>query len=328
MIISNNNLDIVSIIIPTYNRKDELRLCLKKIFLQNYKDLEIVVVDDASVDGTSLMIESDFPKVELLKNKKNVGPSQAKNQAVKHSHGKYVLFLDSDTEMLYPDTVSTMVKIMKDDEQIGELGGELVLDKETGLKQICGFNLLYLNLHTIPAYLETSENDKMKTMMECDFVATSNCMVRSELIEKIGGFDRYYRYTGEDKELGYKIKRLGYKNIIDFRVAVLHAYSKKSRASLSSYDYHRTRIRFFIKNSKVKNILILPIIELYFLFVYIRRLYKNKYYTQGGSRDDEVRIIKGIAWFIELFLAYVWNLVFLPQTIFIRLRNINFLKNE
>ncbi len=94
-----NNKELISINILSYNRKDELRNTLSKVIEQDYKNIEVIVVDNASTDGAAEMIKQEFPSVHLIRLKKNVGIA-GWNEGFKIAKGKYVLVLDDDS---YPE---------------------------------------------------------------------------------------------------------------------------------------------------------------------------------------------------------------------------------
>ena len=85
----------VSINILSFNRHDELRVTLTKVYEQDYKNIEVIVVDNASSDGSPEMVEKEFPHVKLLKLDKNIGVA-GWNEGLKAAKGKYVLVLDDD----------------------------------------------------------------------------------------------------------------------------------------------------------------------------------------------------------------------------------------
>jgi glycosyltransferase involved in cell wall biosynthesis len=86
----------VSVIIPTYNRLPMVKEAVESVLIQDVEDLEVIVVDDGSTDGTSEEISQFGGRVKLLRNDENRGVSAARNKGILHSRGKYVAFLDSD----------------------------------------------------------------------------------------------------------------------------------------------------------------------------------------------------------------------------------------
>jgi len=116
----------LSIIVVSYNTKELLRTCLASIMdnLPSFK-AEILVIDNASTDGSSNMVTEEFPAVKLLRNRQNVGFARANNQLIKDSVGRYVLLLNSDTVVL-PEALEQMVKAMDANPKAGVVGCRLL----------------------------------------------------------------------------------------------------------------------------------------------------------------------------------------------------------
>lgn len=88
----------ISVIIPAKNRKKELEKALNSVSKQTLQPIEIIVVDDGSIDGTYAMLSSKYPTVTVIKNSHSVGGAIARNQGVEQAKGDYIAFLDSDDE--------------------------------------------------------------------------------------------------------------------------------------------------------------------------------------------------------------------------------------
>lgn len=100
----------VSVCIPTYNRKDYLKETLESIFVQTYKDYEIVIVDDGSTDGTEEMIQHiNFPIRYYWQ--ENAGDAAARNKLIELAQAKYITFIDSD-DLLMPNALERMMEVM------------------------------------------------------------------------------------------------------------------------------------------------------------------------------------------------------------------------
>jgi len=104
------NLPLVTVNILSFNRKDELRNTLTKVYEQDYKNIEVIVVDNASRDGSQEMVEAEFPDVILIKMTKNVGIA-GWNEGFKIAKGEYVLVLDDDSFPVQ-STISRGVEIL------------------------------------------------------------------------------------------------------------------------------------------------------------------------------------------------------------------------
>lgn len=110
---------LVTVNILSYNRRDELRVTLTKVYEQDYKNIEIIVVDNASSDGSPEMVQKEFPEVQLIKLNKNVGIA-GWNEGFKAAKGEYVLVLDDDC---YPDkySITISVKELKNNQKLGAI---------------------------------------------------------------------------------------------------------------------------------------------------------------------------------------------------------------
>ncbi len=316
----------VSIVIPSWNRKEDLRECLKSIKKQSYKNFEVIVVENGSNDGTKEMLKKEFKWAKVIQNKKNLGVSIAKNQGIKAAKGEYIWFLDSDSEIISKETLKEMVKRMGKNQKIGAIGGEIrTYDKG----KVRGMIILK-NGASEAVFVPRGTNDSK----EVDFLVTANCFVRKDLLEKIGGFDPGYFYFGEDKELGYRIKKLGYKNIINGKTGVLHKVSPKTRVS-KIYTMYKNTIRFAIKNFSLSNILLLPVYDiLYLLRPKTHKQLKEKRiqdiaglkakYKEGGTIKKY--LIVGLHVFFAIIYGYIWNLINLRKTLKARFNKQNYLK--
>ena len=112
----------VSFVIPTMDRREDLLRLLDSLQAQSVEDFEIVVVDNASTDGTVAMLEGRDPRIRLVRNPRNVGAAAAKNQGIVASRGELVWFLDSDTELADPGVLERAITIMDADPRIGLAG--------------------------------------------------------------------------------------------------------------------------------------------------------------------------------------------------------------
>ena len=108
----------VSIAIPTYNRKNKLKRLLNSISESTFKDYEIIVVDDASTDGTESMIKEEYPYVKYIKHEKPTLVAKSRNDAIEASEGDYIFFIDDDN-VIERNTIEELVKFIESHEEVG-----------------------------------------------------------------------------------------------------------------------------------------------------------------------------------------------------------------
>ena len=238
----------LSIVVLNRNTKDFLRQCLAS--LPQIESYQIIVVDNASTDGSIAMVKKKFPKVELVLNSENIGFTRGNNAARKVARGEYLLFLNSDTKV-FPKTLETMVQFMDEDPKIG-ISTCLSLLPSGKLYYAChrGFptpwnSLLYF------LGLPSNYNGSfwpINKIHEIDACSGSFLLIRRTLLEEINWFDEDYFAYGEDIEMCYQVKKLGYKVMFNPTVKIIHFWRSskgtkqwndaRSQAMKIFYDKH------------------------------------------------------------------------------------------
>ncbi|MBM3250082.1 MAG: glycosyltransferase [Candidatus Omnitrophica bacterium] len=326
--------NIVSVIIPSYNRKEMLSACLASVLRQDYSDTEVVVIDDGSSDGTIASFKERFPRVRFIRNEKSLGPACAKNQGLLDSRGEYVLFLDSDSELIFGDAISRMVAIMEERSSAGLIGGVALLDENGVPVNAFGKGVTFDGRSFPLALRRKSLQPLSEDLKECDYVDTCNCFVRKEVAFSAGGFDPYYVYMGEDKEFGMKVKRLGFKNFFCLKTAGLHKYAQ-SPGSDRRFMYLKARVRYALKNKGVHYLLFLPWLDIFFFcfFYPLEYLFRRARRRQGeisDNRNNPNHTLPHFRWLLSspyYFLkAYLANLKEIP--LILRARKEDFLSRE
>ena len=200
----------VSVVIPTYNRKDSLLRCLASM----PKDVEVIVVDDGSSDGTAEAIKHVTHLLLVYVRQTNAGPASARNAGIRAASGRYIVFTDDDCVPVEPWPRPLIERLEQEGQEVAGAGGRVLP---------LGDNLLsrYYTFHRI---LEPPES--------CSYLVTANCAYRRELLEMVGGFDPTIRAPGgEDPGLSIKVRSRGYRLVFEPRATVLHDY----RPNLSNF---------------------------------------------------------------------------------------------
>ena len=186
----------VSVIIPCYNSKKTIQRTLHSVAQQVYKDYEVVIVDDGSVDDTNTVVKDFFNDLDIKYQyiyQENSGPSSARNNGVSHARGKYVAFLDSD-DTWHKDKLSIQMTIIEE-KQLNFLGSTYQYD-EFNYNQKLDIVLNKFNFYQL----------LIKTRF-----STPGVVMKKDFFIELGGFDEEMKYA-EDNDLwlraAYKVNYL------------------------------------------------------------------------------------------------------------------------
>lgn len=183
----------VSVVIPFYNRTKLLKCLLDSLFSVAYSFSEVVMVNDCSIENASFLLNAYNNRIILLNNERRLGPAYSKNIGALNAGGDYLLFLDSDVEIVNKYFISEMCSFCQRFDFIAAIGGEFIkADKGLLIK---GYKIS-LDGKTLSSSFVADDG-----LMQRDYIPTSNLFISKELFYKIGGFDPYYIYPGEDKDL-------------------------------------------------------------------------------------------------------------------------------
>ena len=213
----------LSVIIVSYNTANLIGNCLKSVFAASNITREVFVVDNASSDGSSDFIKENFPSAHLIANTENKGFAAANNQALPQCKGKYIFFLNPDTEIM-PDTFSEAISFMDANPRIG-LAGTKIINPDGTLQWSVSYKY--------PGQRYTaSEVSDLPGKIAC--VLGASIIARSELIKKIEGFDEDFFLYGEDQDLCLRIRKLGHEIGYIDSATVVHIGGQSEKNSLSS----------------------------------------------------------------------------------------------
>ena len=183
----------VSVIVPTYNASSTIEKCLESILNQDYPDLELIVVDDASNDDTLKKV-STF-KTKIISNQKNYGAAYSRNVGVENTTSEIVVFVDSDVT-LPPDATWKAIKKFQEYPNILAVGG-IYSENSSNLNFISDFKNLDLAYRGL-------RNSKFVKYLGSLFLA-----IRKDTFLKSGGFSTKFAGSSyvEDVEFGYRVSQ-------------------------------------------------------------------------------------------------------------------------
>ena len=227
---------LVSVIVPTRDHGEDVDRCLSSIFSNDtYPNFEILLVDNGSKDRTSLEIfarwEGRESRVHVVRYDKPFNFSAINNYAVEHSLGKYLLFLNNDTEVISSDWMQAMVE-QAQRPSIGVVGGLLLYPDDTiqhagvviGLGGVAGHSQNGLHRND-PGYFGS-----VRAINNFSALTAACVMIRRSVFDEVGGFDERLAVAFNDVDLSLKIARAGYRNVYLPHVMLYH-YESKSRGA-------------------------------------------------------------------------------------------------
>tara|TARA_B100001029_G_C15059981_1_gene457562 strand:- start:464 stop:2455 length:1992 start_codon:yes stop_codon:yes gene_type:complete len=220
----------LSIIINTHDRINELEKCLRKISEQTFQDYEIFVIDqNSNLPGIEEIVKK-FSKTIYLKLKKNLGPAVGRNIAVKKCNGELLLFLDDDAYLIDKNTLEKTLDYYKKNNfgQVGIQSFENHESKKIAIAQCVigddGF------LDKVKSQDQNLDHTKHRITIE-----TSFCLMKKDIFYEVGGFDPIYFFYDEDTDLSLRVQNKKYKNSVFKDVSFQHISGTSIRSINSRY---------------------------------------------------------------------------------------------
>lgn len=230
---------LASVIIPNWNGKNLLEDCLISLGRQTVKEFEIILVDNASTDGSLEYVENNFPQVRIIKLMKNFGFAKAINEGVKASDTEYVVFLNNDTRVgkywleslikcadLHPEVISVNSKLLNFyDRKI--IDGVGMMINEVGQAKSVGWQKEDKGQYDKESYIFGSTGG-------------ASLFRRKDFI-KVGLFDENFFMYSEEVDFAFRAQFLGYKSILCPKAVVYHKHKATAKKLPSHIEYWQFR---------------------------------------------------------------------------------------
>lgn len=252
----------ISVIVISFNGIEFIKDCLNtlKKSLKNVES-EIIIIDNASSDGTIQFIENEYPEINLIKNQNNYGFARAVNQGFEIASGQYLLILNQDTRIV-DDAIASLADKMKTNPKIGTIGPKFV-GFDGHLQKACRAfpkyrDLIYnaLGLSKIFAKSKIFSAWKMSwfdhlTEKEVNQPMGAALMVNRSVLDQIGLFDIKFRIFFNDVDFCRRVKEAGYINLYYPDAVIQHYYGgtiSKMKPQMV-LEWHRAISDYFLKYS-------------------------------------------------------------------------------
>ncbi len=285
---------LISIIIPTRNRWQDLAECLKSLQKQTYSQnkIELIIIDNGSTDNTPKLLVKKFPSTKLISLPRNIGFAPALNLGGKKAKGKYLLVTNDDVTF-EKNYIRELALLLESNPQIGVAHGKMFF-RNTNQVATPGFKLMpFLGYHPQPYY-------DLDTTQECDVATGGNMFIRKKAFNKLGGFDEGFFFCGEDYDFCFNTKRLGFKIFYHPKAICWHGFLQSGKPSKINQDsllaHYKGKFRYMLKNATVFQILTFFPIQ-----IIVGPFFS---YFKFGHRT-----------FLPIIKAMLWNIIHLGDTL-------------
>jgi N-acetylglucosaminyl-diphospho-decaprenol L-rhamnosyltransferase len=254
----------LSVVIVSWNVRDLLRRCLTSVLHPRTHtptptpSLEIVVVDNASTDGSVEMLRAEFPQVALIANADNRGFTVGNNQGIAAAQGRYVMLLNPDTEVL-GDALVALVRYMEAHPDVGLVGPQLLYPDgsvQSSRRRFPTLATAFLESTWLEPWAPRSLLRRYYVLdqpdtatLDVDWVTGAAMLARRETIEQVGGMDEGFFMYSEELDWCRRIKAAGWRAIYYPAAQVVHYEGKSSEQAVPArhINFQRSKIRYFRK---------------------------------------------------------------------------------
>lgn len=242
-----------SVIIVVYNAQADLARCLRSLATADHQQDEIIVVDNASRDGSADMVESAFPAVRLVRSVSNVGFGEGNNLGAAQARGRYLAFLNPDTEVT-PGWLDALIAALDSSPRVGMATAKILLREERERINTCGGDTHVTGLTLCRGMGQ--HRDEMAEPATVGAVSGAAFAMPSELFQQVGGFDGSFFMYMEDTDLSWRVRLAGYTCLYTPEAVVYHRYNLRFGPHKTYYQ-ERNRYVMLLKGLRWPTLLLL-----------------------------------------------------------------------
>lgn len=250
--------ELVSVIVLNWNGKNYIQNCLDTVLSQDYSNLEVIVVDNASNDGSVELVRKSYPNVDLIENKQNVGFGGGNNTGIRRAKGDYILILNNDAE-LGEGCIRAMKDALDRHQKCGSCASKIFFKNSSQIIDAAGIAVFPDGLSIGRGRFE---HERLFEKEEEVFGASGCCaLFRKEMLEDIKVGDEYYDEDffayADDTDLGWRaqLRRWGCIYAPEARTYHLHSAGSGSHSTTKAFLVERNRIWLQIKSFPISLIL-------------------------------------------------------------------------
>lgn len=268
--------ELVSVVIPNWNGEAFLSACLGSLAQQTYKDFAVILVDNASTDGSLALVEKEFPWVKVIPLPENRGFAAAVNEGIRRSHGQYIALLNNDTEA-DPAWLAELVAVLEAHLDIGFCACKMLFYDQRDRVNSAG---LFMRVDGVGRDIGYGQLDEPEFAIVREVFGTSGGagIYRRAMLDDIGLFDEELVAYAEDLDLSFRAQLRGYRCLYVPTAVVYHrggaTYHRESPAAV--YYGSRNMLTVILKNMPA------TLLRRYWLRILAAQVYQVVYLTLRG----------------------------------------------
>ncbi len=238
----------VSVVIVNWNGKHLLERCLPAVLNQVQVDVEVVILDNGSTDGSVAWVEGQFPMVRMIRSDRNLGFARGNNEAIRVTESCYIATLNNDAEP-DPNWLSELVRAMESFPAVGMCASKMVRADDPGTMDSCGIRIDAAGIGW-NRYTGEREHVDEGTAYEVLGPCAGAALYRRAMLDQVGLFDEDYFIYYEDIDLAWRAQRQGWRCVYVPTARVVHRHSStvKEGSSLKGFLLGRNKVWTLVKN--------------------------------------------------------------------------------
>jgi len=285
------------IVIPTYNRVNDLIECIISLKAAGIIENQIIVVDNASQDDTSDIIKLRFPNITLIRLKKNLGAAIASNVGFKYvlenvAEADFILRLDSDT-IFAPDSIAFLIKNAMNSNNVGVLGPKIYFFNNPKEIWYAGADANPWHFGAINTHVNELDSPANSEIKSVDYVWGATMLIKREVLQKTGGFDPDFFIYHEEIDFCRRVQSLGYKLLFIPDSHVWHKVGSSVNNAFTAYYWNRSKILLYRKHAKGVFHLSLLIFYALLYMIVDTVLFQTKLKKNSGNRGPLLHALRG-----------------------------------
>ncbi|MBV6437529.1 MAG: hypothetical protein AELANPGJ_02815 [Anaerolineae bacterium] len=244
----------VSVILVNYNAGSYVGPCLASVFDSAYPDIEVIVVDNQSTDGSADCVAEQFPSAKLIRAGANLGFSGGCNLGAQQASGEILAFLNLDT-VVSPDWLAPLVDVLERDPHAGMATPKIVLLNDPALVNTYGNDVHFTGFGYLRAWQEPASG--LTHTQEVAAISGAAFIMRAETFRELGGFDElFFPAYAEDADLSWRARIAGYRLYAVPQSVIRHDY--RLHFSPAKFEFlERNRLQMLFKNYRWPTLVVL-----------------------------------------------------------------------